>query len=76
MGIDNIQEFITNNSWLVTPIIAAIGWCQTFPIAFSYGRARGFAGRIKQRLLRPLLGVTHDHDKTFRGIAARRYTGE
>lgn len=84
MWTDNLREFIINYSWLATPIIAAIGWCQTFLISVSYAKVYKVAEAVeeaRQRSLKPQAGEDNMGrgavDKsTFGNVTVQRFTGE
>jgi hypothetical protein len=78
MSINSVEEFITENSWLVTPIVAAIGWCQTWLIAAFLKKAAAVSEAVEQSRQ-----YIKDHEKdpgpavteTSGDVANRRYTG-
>lgn len=78
MWINSVEEFVIKNSWLVTPAIAAIGWCQTWIIAASLKKGTAVSEAVEQsrQCIKdyendPGPAVTDDH----RNVADRRYTG-
>lgn len=78
MWTNSVEEFIIEHSWLVTPIVAAIGWCQTWLIAASLKKGAAVSEAVEQsrQYIKdhendPGPAVTND----VGDVAHRRYTG-
>lgn len=88
MWIDSVREFILNYSWLSTPIIAAIGWFQTWVIAslfLSIGKSNEVVEAIEESRLQSSFVRYYNEDREDPGVtetstcnyvAEQRYTGE
>ncbi|KAG1767630.1 hypothetical protein EDD22DRAFT_285897 [Suillus occidentalis] len=87
MWIDSVREFILNYSWLSTPIIAAIGWFQTWVIAslfLSIGKSNEVVEAIEESRLQSSFVRYYNQDREDPGVtetstcnyvAEQRYTG-
>ncbi|KAG2148657.1 uncharacterized protein EDB93DRAFT_1103716 [Suillus bovinus] len=75
MWLNSVREFILNYSWLSTPIIAAIGWFQTWVIAsifLSMGKSNEIVEAIEEsRLQSSFVRYYNEH----REDPEQRYTG-
>ncbi|KAG0697426.1 hypothetical protein DFH29DRAFT_946431 [Suillus ampliporus] len=87
MWTDSVREFILEYSWLATPIIAAIGWFQTWVIAslfLSIGKSNEVVEAIEQSRLQSSFVRYYSEDREDPGVtetstcnyvAEQRYTG-
>ncbi|KAG2066856.1 hypothetical protein BDR04DRAFT_47036 [Suillus decipiens] len=85
--VDSVRQFILNYSWLSTPIIAAIGWCQTWVIAsifLSMGKSNEIVDAIEESRLQSSFVRYYTQDREDPGVseqstcnyvAEQRYTG-
>lgn len=85
MWTDSVREFIINYSWLATPIIAAIGWCQTWLIASLFLSSKKSTEVLETIEQSRLESRYHSEDRgnpgvseesTCNYVAEQRYTGE
>ena len=88
MWTDSVRAFIINYSWLATPIISGIGWCQTWVIAslvLSIGKSNEIVEAIEQSRLQSSFERYYSEDRgdpgvaetsTCNYIAEQRYTGK
>jgi len=88
MWTDSVREFIINYSWLATPIIAGISWCQTWFIAsllLSKGYSSDVVQSIEESRLQSSFVRHYSQDREDPGaseesacnyVAEQRYTGE
>jgi hypothetical protein len=88
MWTDSVREFILKYSWLATPIIAAIGWCQTWLIAslfLSTRKSSEVLEAIEESRLQSSFVGYYSEDRENPGVsgesacnyvAEQRYTGE
>ncbi|KAG2140750.1 hypothetical protein BD769DRAFT_1428306 [Suillus cothurnatus] len=89
MWIDSVRNFILDYSWLSTPIIAAIGWFQTWIIAsllLSIGKSKEVVEAIEQSRQQSSFVRRYNEDRdrddpgvseqsTCNYVAEQRYTG-
>lgn len=85
--VDSVRQFILNYSWLSTPIIAAIGWCQTWVIAsifLSMGKSNEIVDAIEESRIQSSFVRYYTQDREDPGVseqstcnyvAEQRYTG-
>ncbi|KAG1768774.1 hypothetical protein EV702DRAFT_1203182 [Suillus placidus] len=87
MWIDSVRQFILNYSWLSTPIIAAVGWFQTWVIAslfLSIGKSNEVVEAVEEsRLQSSFVRYYEDREdpgvsetSTCNYVAEQRYTGK
>jgi len=90
MWIDSVRNFILDYSWLSTPIIAAIGWFQTWIIAsllLSIGKSKEVVEAIEQSRQQSSFVRRYNEDRdrddpgvseqsTCNYVAEQRYTGK